>query len=232
MTQFELIIFDCDGVLVDTEAITTSVIVAMLNELGSPITFPELYHSLHGRSMSQALTLIAELLGKPLPEMFVPTLRRRAAAALSAGVTPIVGVVDALASIHRPVCVASSGDSAKIQLTLGKTGLLSHFGANIFSADDVEHPKPAPDIYLHAAQQNGVEPRCCAVIEDSPIGVQAGVAAGMTVFGFAAQTPAQQLRDAGAHVIFTDMAQLPDLLLSPRTFDLVRGKLCELNQSS
>jgi HAD superfamily hydrolase (TIGR01509 family) len=155
------------------------------------------------------------MLAKPLPETFVPALRERAAAALWAEVTPIAGVADVLAHLQIPFCVASSGDYEKMKLTLGKTGLLSRFGANIFSITDVENPKPAPDIYLHAARQNGVDPHACVVIEDSPTGVRAGVAAGMTVFGFAAQTPEQQLSKAGAHVIFTDMTQLTELLASP-----------------
>ncbi len=214
MKQFELVIFDCDGVLVDSEQITTSVLAAMLNEMGQRVSSADIYDRFHGRSTAQWLAQIVDILGKPPPEMFVPTLRQRAAAALWAGVAPIAGITDALASIQIPVCVASSGDHEKMRLTLGKTGLLSRFGTNIFSAADVERPKPAPDIYLHAAHKNGVESCNCAVIEDSPTGVRAGVEAGMVVFGFTANTPEQKLRDAGAHVLFSDMTQLPDLLAS------------------
>lgn len=218
MTQFELVIFDCDGVLVDSEGITTRVLAAMLNEMGLDIAPDTLYDVFHGRSLAQCLALIADMLAKPLPETFVPALRERAAAALWAEVVPIAGVADVLARLQIPFCVASSGDYEKMRLTLGKTGLLAWFGANIFSVADVENPKPAPDIYLHAARQNGVDPHACVVIEDSPTGVQAGVAAGMTVFGFAAQTPERQLAQAGAHAIFTDMTQLPQLLASPAAF--------------
>jgi HAD superfamily hydrolase (TIGR01509 family) len=215
MTPFELVIFDCDGVLVDSEGITTRVLAAMLNEMGLDVSAEALYDSFYGRSTAQCLALIAGMLAKPLPETFIPALRKRAAAALWAEVTPIAGVADVLARLQIPFCVASSGDYEKMRLTLGRTGLLSWFGSNIFSVVDVERPKPAPDIYLHAACQNGVDPLVCAVIEDSPTGVQAGVAAGMTVFGFAAQAQGPQLYAAGAHAIFTDMTQLLNLLGSP-----------------
>ena len=214
MKPFELVIFDCDGVLVDSERITTGVMAAMLQEMGVPITTAELYDRVHGRSLAQCLVVMTQLLGKSLPEDFVPALRQRAAAALWAEVTPIPGVTEALAHIETAVTVASSGEREKMLLTLGRTGLLARFGNNIYSTADVSHPKPAPDIYLHAARQNGVAPHACAVVEDSPAGVQAGVAAGMTVFGYAAATPAQQLKEAGAHVVFADMAELPALLVS------------------
>jgi HAD superfamily hydrolase (TIGR01509 family) len=229
MSQFELVIFDCDGVLVDSEGITTRVLAAMLNEMGLDVSAEKLYDSFHGRSLAQWLALIADMSAKPLPETFVPALRERAAAALWAEVTPIAGIADVLARLEIPFCVASSGDYEKMKLTLGKTGLLAWFGANIFSIADVEKPKPAPDIYLHAARQMGVDPRACVVIEDSPTGVQAGVAAGMTVFGFAAQTPEQQLAKAGAHVIFADMTQLPELLVSPGVWGKQTHRLNKLN---
>lgn len=214
MRQFDLVIFDCDGVLVDSEPITTRVFAALLAEIGMNVAVTDLYADLQGRSLAQCLVLITERLGKPLPATFVPTLRQRAAAALWAEVTPMAGVAEALARIHLPVCVASSGEHAKIRLTLDRTGLLARFGTNIFSGADVAKPKPAPDLYLYAARHNRVDPHACAVIEDSPTGVYAGVAAGMVVFGFAAHTPVRTLREAGAHVLFADMAQLPDLLVS------------------
>ncbi|MBX3061197.1 MAG: HAD family phosphatase [Anaerolineae bacterium] len=214
MKPFELVIFDCDGVLVDSEPITTGVMAAMLQEMGVPIIADELYDRVHGRSLAQCLAVLTDLLGKPLPENFVLTLRQRAAAALWAEVKPIPGVAEALAHLPIPVTVASSGEREKMLLTLGRAGLLPRFGNNIYSTADVSHAKPAPDIYLHAARQNGVAPHTCAVVEDSPAGVQAGVAAGMTVFGYAAATPAQQLKEAGAHVVFADMAELPALLVS------------------
>jgi HAD superfamily hydrolase (TIGR01509 family) len=200
--------------------------------MGLDVSAEKLYDSFHGRSLAQWLALIADMSAKPLPETFVPALKERAAAALSAEVAPIAGIADVLARLQIPFCVASSGDYEKMMLTLGKTGLLPWFGANIFSIADVEKPKPAPDIYLHAARQMGVDPRACVVIEDSPTGVQAGVAAGMTVFGFAAQTPVERLAKAGAHTIFTDMTQLPELLASPGMWGKQYPHLNKLNMYS
>ncbi|MEM7113773.1 MAG: HAD family hydrolase [Chloroflexota bacterium] len=212
---FELVIFDCDGVLVDSEPITNRIFAEMLSELGVQLTTAVMRELFIGRSLAQCLQQVETLLGEPIPTTFVPTLRQRAGAVLLAELQAIEGIHAALDAIHLPICVASSGDREKMQLTLGKTGLLSRFSPNnIFSADDVAHAKPAPDLFLLAAQQNGVAPAACAVIEDSPSGVRAGVAAGMTVFGFAAHTPASELRREGAHLIFSEMAQLPNLLTS------------------
>jgi HAD superfamily hydrolase (TIGR01509 family) len=109
-----------------------------------------------------------------------------------------------------PFCVASSGDHEKMNTTLGITGLLPRFVGRIFSVTQVAHGKPAPDVYLFAARQLGVEPSACVVVEDTPPGVQAGVAAGMTVFGFCAFTPEQKLKTAGAHRTFDDLRRLPE----------------------
>lgn len=212
MNPFELIIFDCDGVLVDSEHITINVLTTLLNEMGIVVTADEIYGRFHGRSSTQWLAQIAEILGEPLPETFFPTLRQRAAVALWEQVTPIDGIVETLDTIQTPVCVASSGDPDKMALTLGRTGLLPRFGEKVYSVRDVQRPKPFPDIYLHAARENGVRPSQCAVIEDSPTGVLAAVTAGMFVFGYCADTPQQQLQHAGAQVLFADMRQLPLLL--------------------
>jgi HAD superfamily hydrolase (TIGR01509 family) len=219
MRQFELVIFDCDGVLVDSEPITSRVFSAMLNDLGLSLTPADLFEQFIGRSLAQCLDYITGLLGRPLPADFVPELRRRAAAALQAEVTAVLGITQALNALTIPYCVASSGEPEKVRLTLGQTGLLPRFEQQIFSATDVANPKPAPDLFLLAARRNGVEPGACAVVEDSPVGVQAGVAAGMYVFGFAAHTPAARLREAGAHAIFTNMACLPYLLTIEKVRD-------------
>ena len=210
--QINLIIFDCDGVLVNSEPIIIGVLAEMLQEIGHPVKMNDLYSDFHGRSTAQWITQIATMLGNKQTATFIPLLKARAAAALWAKITPIPGIVDALDAIQTPICVASSGDHAKMQLTLGKTGLLPRFGNNIFSVNDVLRPKPFPDVYLHAAQQNNVSPANCVVIEDSPTGVRAGVAAGMIVFGYCAQTDKEQLLAAGAHHLFSDMHQLPGLL--------------------
>ncbi len=211
----QLIIFDCDGVLVDSERIANRIFCAMLNELGLPLSLDDMFEHFVGLSMPQCVALITQRLGRPPPEAFVPELHRRTAAALQAEVTPVAGVRDALdvlVGLRIPHCVASSGDHTKIRLTLTATGLLERFDGRIFSVEDVAHPKPAPDVFLHAARHLHADPAACAVIEDTPTGVRAGVAAGMQVFGFCANTPAHRLRAAGAHTLFADMRELPRLL--------------------
>ncbi len=215
MQKFELIIFDCDGVLVDSERITNRVFCRMLNELGVPVTLEDMFEHFVGNSMSQCVEIITDLLGAAPPDTFVPELRRRSAAALECEVTAIRGIKEALDAIELPYCVASSGEHSKIRLTLGKTGLLERFEGKIFSVLDVERPKPAPDVFCHAASEMGVEPKACAVIEDTPIGVRAGVAAGMHVFGFAENTPAHRLSEAGAHKVFSSMKDLRLLISAP-----------------
>ncbi len=211
-TRCELVIFDCDGVLVDSERITNTVFCSMLNELGLQLLLPDMFERFVGLSMAQCMALVTEMLGAPPPAGFVDTLRVRTAAALRAQITAIPGVEEMLPSLSIPFCVASSGHHDKIRLTLGTTGLLKHFEGRIFSVADVERPKPAPDVFLLAAREIGVEPSACVVVEDTPTGVRAGVAAGMRVLGYAANTPAHRLREAGASFVFSDMGQLPRIL--------------------
>jgi len=218
MSAFELIIFDCDGVLVDSERITNQVFCTMLNELGLPLSLQDMFEHFVGLSMPQCVQLITEMHGQPPPSTFVDELRQRAASALKEQITPIPGVKEALAGLGLPCCVASSGDHEKIRLTLSATGLLTRFEGRIFSVVDVARPKPAPDVFLFAARQLGVLPAACAVIEDTPTGVRAAVAAGMRTFGFAANTPAHRLKEAGAHYLFWDMAELVELLNSAQPF--------------
>lgn len=214
MSAFELVIFDCDGVLVDSERITNRVFCAMLDELGLSVSLDDMFERFVGLSMPQCLELITRLLGRPPPEDFVPTLRRRQAEALREQVTPVSGIEDVLASLGVPFCVASSSVREKIDLMLGVTGLLPHFEGRIFTVAEVERPKPAPDVFLHAAHGLGADPAACAVVEDTPVGVRAGIAAGMKVFGFAADTPAHRLREAGAHAVFSRMGDLTGLLVA------------------
>lgn len=212
MGKFELIIFDCDGVLVDSERITNTVFCRMLNELGVPISLDDMFEQFVGRSMPQCIALITERLGRPPPDDFVPDLKRRSETALRAELKPVAGVARMLNELQVPSCVASSGEHDKIRFTLGMTHLLPHFEGRIFSVADVARPKPSPDVFLLAARTFGVDPSACAVVEDSPTGVCAGAAAGMHVFGFSAHTPRHRLSEAGAHHVFSDMRQLPGLL--------------------
>jgi HAD superfamily hydrolase (TIGR01509 family) len=212
LRRFDLVIFDCDGVLVDSERITNQVFCTMLNELGLHVTLDDMFERFVGHSMHQCIALITEMHGAAPPESFVPELRMRAAEALKAQVTPIPGVAETLNNLTIPYCVASSGEHAKIRLTLGATGLLPYFENKIFSVADVERPKPAPDVFLFAARKLGAAPARCAVVEDTPTGVRAAVAAGMRVFGFSANTPEHRLTEAGAHAVFSEMRLFPVLL--------------------
>jgi HAD superfamily hydrolase (TIGR01509 family) len=212
MPQFELVIFDCDGVLVDSERITNQVFADMLNEIGLPVTLEDMFQQFVGRSMSQCLDLITEMLGAHPPEDFVGNYRRRTTSALLSKLTAVPRIENALDQIRVRYCVASSGDHDKMRTTLGMTGLLPRFEGKLYSVTEVEKGKPHPDVFLYAAQKQAVAPSSCIVVEDTPTGVKAGIAAGMTVYGYAALTPASRLIEAGAHGTFTDMALLPSLI--------------------
>ncbi|MFL6603126.1 MAG: HAD family hydrolase [Steroidobacteraceae bacterium] len=217
MRRFELVIFDCDGVLVDSELITNRVFAALLAELGLPLTLEFMFEHFVGRSMQHCWEQVGRMLGKDVPAHWQRELQLRAAAALAAEVQAVQGIEAVLDVLDVPYCVASSGSHEKMATTLAATGLLPRFRGRIFSAADVARGKPAPDIFLHAAASCGVRPAVCAVIEDSPAGVAAGVAAGMTVYGYSACTLERRLLEAGAHYIFNNMAKLPALLFGPYT---------------
>jgi len=211
------VIFDCDGVLVDSELITNRILAAMLNELGVPVTLEELFERFVGRSMAYCNELIAGMLQRPLPQDFWDTYRSRTTAAMQAQLQPVPGIeatLDALGAAGVPYCVASSGSHEKMRTTLGITGLLPRFEGRLFSVTEVARGKPAPDVFLHAAQRYHMSPQVCSVVEDTPTGVAAGVAAGMRVFGYSALTPSQRLIEAGAHQTFSTMALLPELLFA------------------
>jgi HAD superfamily hydrolase (TIGR01509 family) len=215
MSHYKLIIFDCDGVLVDSERITNQVFVEMLNELELPLTLEDMFEQFVGHSMSQCLDKITSMLGGPLPAEFLPDYRARTKNALESGLLPVPGIEDALDKLALPTCVASSGDHEKMRTTLGVTGLLRRFDGRIFSVTEVANPKPAPDIFLHAAKKLNASPADCVVVEDTPTGVVSAVAAGMTVLGYCGLTPAHRLRAAGAHQVFDSMGALPGLIQKP-----------------
>ena len=209
---FDLVIFDCDGVLVDSELITNRIFAQMLNELGIPLALEDMFERFVGRSMGQCLEIVAQLLGRPVPQGFVEDFQKRSAAALKSELKAVPDIESVLASVGIPFCVASSGTHEKMRTTLGLTGLLPQFSGKMYSVTDVARSKPFPDVFLHAASQQGVSPSACAVIEDTPTGVRAGVAAGMTVFGYCALTPKHRLIEAGAHHTFERMRDLPTLV--------------------
>ncbi|OHX15608.1 HAD family hydrolase [Chromobacterium amazonense] len=212
MSRFDLIIFDCDGVLVDSERITNAVFAGMLNELGLPVTLDDMFSHFVGLSMAQCLKQVAEMLGQAPPPGFEAEYRRRCQAALEAELKVVAGVPQMLEALPLPYCVASNGSHDKMRATLGLTGLLPRFAGRMFSAQEVAAPKPAPDVFLHAARSLDVDPARCLVVEDTPTGVRAGAAAGMTVWAYAALTPASRLIEAGAASAFAQMADLPLLL--------------------
>jgi HAD superfamily hydrolase (TIGR01509 family) len=208
----DLVIFDCDGVLVDSELITNRVFARMINELGVPVTLEDMFEQFVGRSMAYCCDLIASILKKPIPEGFVEQYRIRTTAALQAELKAVPGiesVLDELTANGVPYCVASSGSHEKMRTTLGITGLLSRFEKKLYSVTEVANSKPAPDVFLYAARKSGVAPSRCHVVEDTPTGVSAGVAAGMTVCGYCALTPAHRLIEAGAHYTVSELSMLP-----------------------
>jgi HAD superfamily hydrolase (TIGR01509 family) len=207
-----MVIFDCDGVLVDSERLTHQVVVDMLAEQGVALGFDEAVDRFIGMSMANGLVQLKALLGGELPADFLPEMGRRTRAAFRAGLTTVPGVEAVLDGLQRPFCVASNGNHAKVNFTLGHTGLLPRFAGRIFTADDVAHPKPAPDLFLLAARSLGALPAHTTVVEDTPTGVAAARAAGMRVIGFAAMTPAGRLQAAGADAIAHDMATVAALL--------------------
>lgn len=215
MTQFDCILFDCDGVLVDSEVLTNEVLRDMVNELGGRITTADAMRIFMGHSVTSAYAQgeIVKLSGKPAAADFYPSFLRRRDEALSARIVPIPHVADVLPKLKLPFAVASGAEVAKMHLTLGKTGLLKHFGeGRMFGKDMVERSKPAPDVYLLAAKTLGFAPERCLVIEDTVSGTTAGRAAGMTVFGFCLHNAPQPLLDAGAVAAFNDMRNLLRIL--------------------
>lgn len=212
--DIELVIFDCDGVLVDSERIAVDIDRRVLGELGWTLTNEEIVHRFVGRSDAHFRAEVEQHLGRPLADDWGDAYQRWYREAFDRDLTAVPGVVEALDALSLATCVASSGSHAKIRRSLTLTGLLARFDGRIFSADDVRDGKPAPDLFLHAAARLGVSPANCAVVEDSRFGVQAARAAGMRVWGYAGGiTPGEWLEAEGA-TVFTDMRTLPDLLLA------------------
>ena len=209
--MFDLVIFDNDGVLVDSEPISNRVMAAAITEAGLPTTTEDSMREFMGRRWEDSVAIVEERLGRTLPEEFTTRYRERRDAALAAELKPVAGVAEAIARIASERCVASSGAPEKIRFTLEHTGLLQLFEGRMFSGVEVEHGKPAPDLFLHAAERMGVAPERCAVVEDTLHGVEAGIAAGMRVFGYAWYFDADVLEKAGASA-FGSMDELPELL--------------------
>jgi HAD superfamily hydrolase (TIGR01509 family) len=209
---FDLVIFDCDGVLVDSERIAVRIDAVMLARLGWELTEAEIVERFVGRSEAHMVSEIEAQLGRPLKPGWDAEFVSLYRDALEAELTSVDGIAEALDAIATPTCVASSSTHERLRFTLGLTGLLDRFDGRIFSATEVANGKPAPDLFLHAAATLGADPSRCAVVEDSRYGVAAARAAGMRVFGYAGGlTPAEWLVGDGT-VVFDDMRELPGLL--------------------
>jgi HAD superfamily hydrolase (TIGR01509 family) len=212
--HYDLVIFDNDGVLVDSEPISNRLLAGYLTELGHPTSYDDSLRDYMGAAMHRVHDLILERTGRRLPVDFDDVFHERVFAAFERDLEPVpgaVGVLEKLAADEVAYCVASSGSHERIRVGHRKTGLDRWFDdERIFSSQDVGRGKPAPDLFLHAAERMGVAPERCVVIEDSPLGVRAAVAAGMKVYGFTAMTPAARL--TGATRLFGDMGELADLL--------------------
>jgi len=208
----DLVIFDCDGVLVDSEPIANRIFANQLRRVHIAMSVDEVMARFMGKTRSGCLQLAAELAGRPLPDDFGQVWDAALFEALNE-VTPVEGVPDVLASLTAPYCVASNSIPERIRLSLKAAGLLRRFKGRIFSASEVARPKPAPDLFLHAARSMNAAPSRTVVIEDSITGVQAGVAAGMKVLAYAPNKEQQtSMREFGA-TPFSVMSEVAGLLL-------------------
>lgn len=213
--SYDLVIFDNDGVLVDSEPLANRVLAGYLTELGHPTSYEDSLRDYMGGAVHRVHDTIRARTGRRLPDGFDEELHRRTAEAFRRELQPVSGAAGVLAKLDAggvPYCVASSADHARIRVALRKARLDGYFSEDrIFSAQDVGRGKPAPDLFFHAASAMGFAPTGCAVVEDSPLGVEAAVAAGMDVYGFTAMTRPDAL--ASATATFPDMAGLHALLV-------------------
>lgn len=222
----QLLIFDCDGVLVDSETISAEVMATALAGDGLPIDGAFVYNRFLGRSMDAVREVLAQDFAYDLTDIRLDNIRRTMQARLTSELAAVPGIAAALDALATPKCVASSSRPERIRLSLKVTGLLHHFEPHIYSATMVKSGKPAPDLFLHAAREMGHGPESCVVIEDSPAGVEAAKRAGMRVFGFVGGAHAQPsslhsaLAALAPDIIFDDMIRLPELLAEePQTLE-------------
>lgn len=212
--RYDLVIFDNDGALVDSEPIANRILAEYLTELGHPTSYEDSIRDFMGGAVHRVHDLVLERTGRRLPADFDDTLHSRTFSAFARELQPVKGVaqvLELLAGTGNPYCVASSGSHERIRTGHRAAGLTEWFDeARIFSSEDVGRGKPAPDLFLHAARSMGVEPDRCVVVEDSPLGIQAAVAAGIDVYAFTAMTPAERLAGANGH--FADMTELSGFL--------------------
>jgi len=214
MFELEAVIFDCDGVLVDSEVIAQEVLSNVLAKVGVAMAPYEVFATFFGKTVPQCIAIAEEMTGQALPEEFIAAWREELYREFrQRPVEAVPGVRAVVEQLDVPVCVASNGPLAKMQTTLGVTGLLPLFEDRLFSPDSGLPGKPAPDLFLAAARSVNADPARCVVIEDSAGGVRGAFAAGMQAFGFTGlpHIDAASLKAAGAHT-FSSMAELPELL--------------------
>ena len=216
-SQVDLVIFDCDGVLVDSEVISCAAHADTLTRHGYPITADQVFDRFLGRSMRQASLEVEAEMGRSLPDDFHAQVYAEIFRLFAVSLEATPHIDEALAAIALPVCVASSGPPEKISASLNRVGLWDRFAPHIFSAVQVPNGKPAPDLFLFAADRMNVSPERCLVIEDSVPGITGGRAAGMAVLGFHGASHCRpgygdDLREAGATATFDDMRKLPGLI--------------------
>ena len=209
--KYKCIIFDCDGILVDSEAISSKVFIEMAKSLGVNINLEFAIENFSGVSIKTTLEYIANKAGKELPENFEKEFRRRTFELFKTDLKPVKGVAELLNRINVPYCVASSGPLEKLQLSLTTTNLIQKFENRIYSSYDIGIWKPNPEIFLYAAKEMGYEPDECAVIEDSLAGVKAAKAGGFDVFAFANERNKNTMKELEA-IVFFDMKELYQLL--------------------
>ena len=212
----KLVIFDCDGVVVDSEPLTLQLIRDDLAARGLPLDLIKTTDLFMGSTIAGAGAQAREM-GADIPEDWVDLIYDKVFAALARKVESIPGIGAVLDRLDRQgiaYAIGSNGPHRKMEITLARCGLAARFAGRTYSREDVAAPKPAPDVYLLAASQAGVAPQDCVVIEDSATGAQAAVAAGMAVFGFARETPRAKFEGL-TELLFDDMAQLPALLGLP-----------------
>lgn len=218
MNASGLVIFDCDGVLVDSEPISMSVLVEVIEAAGGHIGEDEAYDRFLGRSMASICKILSAEFGLDITADHLETMRRRLYARFEAELQPIPGVKAAIRALACEKCVASSSQLERVRLSLTVTGLIDDLSDHIFSSSMVTHGKPAPDLFLHAARTMAFKPEDCLVIEDSLAGISAAKAAGMRVFGFVGGSHAARpshlaaMRGLEPNLIFDDMKALPDLV--------------------
>jgi len=217
---FDAVLFDCDGVLVDSEPITNRVLAEMLGELGWALTVDECMRIFTGKAVKDEATLIKARTGFTLTPEWLVGFRERRNIALERELVAIPNAATAVRALHEAlqgrIACASGADRFKVELQLDKIGILDCFKGRVFSGHEMPRSKPAPDVYLAAAEALGVDPSRCAVVEDTVTGATAGVAAGATVFGYSpsdlGHSGPEALRAVGVAHVFTDMGQLPGLL--------------------